>query len=27
LDMSPEEWYSTGDGVNDCTDPCSKERA
>ena len=23
LETSPGEWYSTGDGVKDCTEPCA----
>ena len=22
--MSPGEWYSTGEGVKDCTEPCAE---
>ena len=24
--MSPGEWYSTGEGVKDCTEPCAEGR-
>lgn len=26
LETRPGEWYSTGEGVNDCTEPCSNEK-
>lgn len=26
LETRPGEWYSTGEGVNDCTEPCSSEK-
>lgn len=26
LEARPGEWYSTGDGVNDCTEPFSGDR-